>query len=391
MSEISEKTVPDDFKKIINDFYRDILRTFPEYSENIDENIEKILNGEMENNYFVEIYDYCSREYPKKFFDILYEREDMFTDDSCGCYFLPNINFKSIWSENISENTRSIIWKYLQLVLFSVSKDLESSESFGDTAKLFEAIDENEFKSKMEETIEKMHEIFDMSDNMFDMDDASGVNVNDLSSNLFGNMPDAEKMHDHINKLLNGKLGQLAQEIADETTKELGIDLNNVDSMDNVGDVFKQMFKNPGKLMNMVKKVGNKLDEKIKSGKINQDELMSEARNMMSQMKNMPGMGNMDKMMQSMMGGKGKMAGFNNFFKENMKKSNQRDRMLKKLEERKKQKQLLQQKNTVVPKKNKQVFEHIKFKPDGEEGKRSSVVKKKKKKNKKNKKNKKKK
>jgi hypothetical protein len=37
------------------------------------------------------------------------------------------------------------------------------------------------------------------------------------------------------------------------------------------------------------------------------------------------------------------------------------------------------------------VFEHIKFKPDGEEGKRSSVVKKKKKKNKKNKKNKKKK
>ena len=53
MSEISEKTVPDDFKKIINDFYRDILRTFPEYSENIDENIEKILNGEMENNYFL--------------------------------------------------------------------------------------------------------------------------------------------------------------------------------------------------------------------------------------------------------------------------------------------------------------------------------------------------
>ena len=37
----------------------------------------------------------------------------------------------------ISDNTRKTIWKYLQLILFSVSSSLKNRSDFGDTEKLF--------------------------------------------------------------------------------------------------------------------------------------------------------------------------------------------------------------------------------------------------------------
>ena len=63
--------------------------------------------------------------YPERFFDILYQNVDIFDNSEMNTKFLPNIEFKDIWKEDISEKTREVIWKYLQLVLFSVSSGLE--------------------------------------------------------------------------------------------------------------------------------------------------------------------------------------------------------------------------------------------------------------------------
>ena len=78
------------------------------------------------------------------------------------------------------------------------------------------------------------------------------------------NLPNAEELHEHISGMMEGKLGCLAKEIAEETANELNIDAENAES---VNDVFKQLFKNPTKLMDLVKNVGSKLDTKIKSGR----------------------------------------------------------------------------------------------------------------------------
>ena len=60
------------------------------------------------------------------------------------------MDFKLLMNdEGISDNTKDTIWKYLQLILLSVIKDVSAGESFGDTAKLFEAIDEGELKEKL--------------------------------------------------------------------------------------------------------------------------------------------------------------------------------------------------------------------------------------------------
>ena len=336
---MEEKGVPDEFQRIMKDFYKDILLVFPEYKAKLDPADIEFLTGNCDGG---GLFEYCKKVYPERFFDILYSNEDIFKDVSCNTYFLPNIDFKIIWSEDISDKTRETIWKYLQLVLFSVSSGLSSRDSFGETANLFEAIDEDELKVKLEDTMKQMTEMFgDMSGtNLFP--DISGGNFNDLSNIDMENLPNPEDLQNHINGLLDGKLGRLAAEIAQETASNLNVDL---DESADVNDVFKKLFKNPGRLINMVKNVGKKLDEKLKSGEIKESELMKEAAELMEKMKNMPGMNNMNSILSKMglpVGGKnGKMNmnAFQSHMQRNIKRSTQKERMLRKLEERRRQRE----------------------------------------------------
>lgn len=132
---------PEELNKILKDFITDILNTFPEYHEFLTENELDFLNDTPNIEKRIKVFEYLKSVYPERFFDILYENEDIFEDCDKNTNFFENINFKLLWRENISNNTKKIIWKYLQLVLFSLSKNINGSESFGDTAKLFEAID----------------------------------------------------------------------------------------------------------------------------------------------------------------------------------------------------------------------------------------------------------
>ena len=94
----------------------------------------------------------------------------------------------------------------------------DSENMFGEASELFQAIDQDEFKSKLEKTIGEMNDMFNTES------DSSGVEI-----------PSAEDMHSHINELLDGKLGSLAKEIANETAKDLEGSLKD---SDNVDDVF---------------------------------------------------------------------------------------------------------------------------------------------------------
>ena len=90
-------------------------------------------------------------------------------------------------------------------------------------------------------------QFFEENDKMFN-------NNGDLSGNDF-NMPDSEKIHEHINGLL-GKLGRLVSEIAEETATEMEMDISN---NANVNDVFSKLFKKSNKVnengkINWVKK-----------------------------------------------------------------------------------------------------------------------------------------
>jgi hypothetical protein len=101
------------------------------------------------------------------------------------------------------------------------------------------------------------------------------------------------------------------------------------------------MFKNPGKLMNMVKNLGDKLDTRIKSGEIKESELISEGIDLINKMKNMPGMENMQGMFEKMgipgLGRNSKinMGAMESQMKQNLKNAQTRERMRSKMEARK--------------------------------------------------------
>ena len=266
---------------MIYDLTNDILFTFPEFKDKLHIDLYNIKESRDETS-IKNVYDHIKTVFPERFFDILYKNEEMYSNEEINTEFLPGIDFKELWKEDISSKTKDIIWKYLQVILFSVIGKVNSGESFGDTSKLFEAINEDELKDKLKETMGNLQNMMDGSDPIIDV---SGVDQ----------LPNPEDIQDHINGLLDGKLGNLAKEIAAETAEDLNIDMENATS---VNDVFKNLFKNPGKLMNLVKNVGGKLDDKIKSGDIKESELMAEASELLSKMKDMPGMGDIQSMLK---------------------------------------------------------------------------------------------
>jgi hypothetical protein len=342
---MSEQVIPEEFKKVIKDFVRDIRTTFPEYEtfvekwwkgreyfasmENEEEREAIIAKTEANNMKF--IFKFCLKRYPPRFFDILYQNAEIFTEDSeIDTEFLPYIHFKNLWQCDISDKTRETIWKYLQLILFSIVGSLENREAFGDTSKLFEAINEDEFKSKLEETLNGMQDIFKGQTH------ADGVET-PLQENFQG-MPNADDIHGHISGMMNGKLGQLAKEIAEETAADLNMDM---EGATNVQDVFQKLFKNPGKLMGLVKNVGSKLESRMKSGDIKESELISEASEIINRMKNMPGMGNIQEMLSKMglsglaKGGKLDLNAMEAKLNQTMKTAQMKERIRKKAEDKK--------------------------------------------------------
>jgi hypothetical protein len=381
-----EKGIPDEFKKVIFDFVEDISNTFPEYQDTL-----RLFLGESSTESSSKVvtilYEYCSKVYPERFFDILYKNDKIFdkgdaANVNVNTHFLPNIDFCALWNtEGISDATRETIWKYLQLILMTIITNIEDKKSFGDAANLFEAINENELRGKLEETIQQMYNMFESNDTSASAHANDTNATNDESNpgkkpsfNFFdwakdlgkegeegeeGNKGEkgfssanAESIHEHISNILNGKIGKLAKEIAEETAKDVDFDMDFDESKGdsvNFQNVFQKMFKNPGKLMGLVKNVGSKLDQKFKSGEIKESELMQEASDLLSKMKNMPGMNNLTDMLNKMgmgnMGGnmKGNAGGKMNFgamqsqLQRNMKMSKMKERMQEKLAQKQQQ------------------------------------------------------
>lgn len=349
-----KQSIPDEFSKIAKDFSNDLSTTFPEYAPFID----KWWQNTKYSNPIEYLYEFCLKKMPPRFFDILYKNADIFSESSdVDTEFLPNIHFRNLWQCDISDNTRETIWRYLQLILFAIIGKMENSDAFGETVKLFKAIEENDLKSTLEETMNKMYDFFENNkkseddendgekgdedkddENVGEDNKSEGINMN--------NFPSAENLHEHINGMLGGKLGELAMEIAQETASDLNLGVDgDMNAESNVKDVFQKLMKNPAKLMSLVKNVGSKLDEKIKSGSIKESELISEAGDIINKMKDMPGMGDIQSilkkmgMSKGMGGGKFDFSAMESKLNQTMKHAQMREKMKEKSEKKKTQNQ----------------------------------------------------
>lgn len=327
---MNEIQLPENFKNVIRDFVTDLSTTFPEHSHMW----QKWADPNIPEEVLIQLFDYLIKIFPERFFDILYQNEDMFKPDSeINTCFLPDVDFKILFNcENISKNTQQTMWKYLQLLLFTIVNSVKNKSLFGESMNIFEGIDEKELQSKLAETMSSMSDFFSgMTDNNDDSeetpegeDDAQKMadefqktaekmfeNIPGMDAkDAFKNMPNPEDLHNHLKGLFDGKIGQLAKEMAEEMTEDItkmfGDDTGDIKSSQ---DVLKKLMRNPKKMMDLVKTVGNKLNTKMQSGDISQDEIMKEASDLIGKMKEMGGGGKefneMFKNLAKQMGGMG--------------------------------------------------------------------------------------
>ena len=349
--------IPANFSSMVYDFVSDLTTTFPEFSFLWKRWNQPQLPLEDQEELFL----FFTKVFPERFFDILYQNEDMFQPESnINTVFLPNVDFKLLYHcGNITENTKKAIWKYLQLILISVVGSVQNKASFGDAANLFEGFDEKVIHEKLNETIDEISNFFknlgpsstnsgsgsgeetmpDFSQMEEEFRKAFTENSSDTSSEQ-PEMPNAEDIHKHLQGLFDGKIGSLAKELAEE----ISVDMQNmfqedggVENIQSTQDVLKKMIKNPQKMMGLMKTIGDKLQTKMKSGEISEEEIMKEASELMGKMKGMGGgKGGFADIMKNMAQGMlGKNTRFNATAFNNMeKKMTAKDRMRAKLEQK---------------------------------------------------------
>lgn len=293
--------IPEKFAIVIRDFIADLTTTFPEWSY--------LWEQWQDETKTPELYQYCLSVYPERFFDILYQSDSIFEPDSAtNTLFLPNVEFKMLFSTpDLSENTKNTMWKYLQLILMTIMDGVKEKSLFGNTAELFQGIDESELQSKLYDTIEELSSFFTkgaasgLGDNV-DQETAESNKDTEGEPQMQDNgIPSSDDLHNHLKGLFDGKIGSLAKELAEELSGDLMNEFGNINAESSTSDIFKNIMKDPSKLMGLMKKVSSKLDEKMKTGDISQEDIMKELSGLMGNLKGMGNGGEMKNILKTLM------------------------------------------------------------------------------------------
>lgn len=360
-TESTNQMMPEKFPSIMIDFIEDLNTTFPEYKS-----LWWVYSKDTTPDGWKDLYQYCLTVYPERFFDILYQNEELFSDESThNTNFLPNVEFKRLFRcEGVSDSTKNSLWKYLQLILFTVINNVQNKNEFGETMNMFEGIDEEELQKKLTEAMEGLGDFFQnvneqastgqsnldedskkkMDDFFQSMEEEMKQSTTDENGPTEGQMPNADDLHNHLKGLFGGKLGSLAKELMEELGGDLEdtLGINSSDFGENAAptDILKKLMRNPDKIMKLVQKVQGKFQQKMNSGDLSQEDLMKEAGDMLRKMKEMGGNSKqMHEMFQNLaknMGGSSKNMRMDTGKLDRMMKSQEtRERMRAKLEKRK--------------------------------------------------------
>jgi hypothetical protein len=330
-------------RSIVIDFTNDLTKVFPEYAflwekwlSADDAEYEKL------NQHFMAVF-------PERFFDIVNCNMEIFNGET-PLMFLPDVDFNLLFNcVGVSDGTKTSMWKYLQLLLFTVLGDMQDTTNFGKTLNMFESIDETELQTKMKETMEGLDDFFkDLSTK--DAADAGAkdaeTNESDAGAKDSGasgatgfKLPKPEFIQEHMKILMEGKLGKLAKELTEEFTEDLKDVFDETTNEHSMKDIMAQFMKDPKKLMGIMKKITDKLQNKMQNGDISQDELMGEIGGLVEKFKQMGGgedfiknftNGPFAKMFKNMAGG----ASMNQMAQMG-KQSAMKERLRKKMEEKK--------------------------------------------------------
>lgn len=351
----SKITAPSNFRSLICDFVTDLITTYPEHKPILS----RWNNPEVTDKELDILFNYKSKIYPQRFFDILYQNEEMFeTNNENDTSFFPKMDFKILFTnKDVTDNTKKAMWKYLQLVLFSITGEIKDKTDFGDTINMFEGIDEKELQEKLSDTMTNITDFFsNIDENDNDEKNNKESSTDDKSDEIkkefkekmenmkddlknkmkdrMKDLPNIENLQEHLTSLFDGKIGQLAKEMAEDIADDFKDILGEGDNINNTQDVLKNLMKDPKKITGLMKTVGSKLESKMKNGEISKDELVKEASGLLGKMKEMGGSSEFNTLFKNLtknMGGLGKNARID---KNALKRMTEREDKINKMKER---------------------------------------------------------
>ena len=292
-------------------FVLDVIKIFPDLSEDLREYYALVLDSETCNE------DKFIKRYMRKLGDykdlISQKNNDLFNEP---IHILKSLDFKELMArEEVTETIRDSIWDYIQ-TLFVIGETIVS--------------DSNSIK-KLVENFKKIREADgDMTAlEGADTEQAEDEQVMEMLKNLSEKTREAQENNPEINEELinNGLIGNLAKELADDINLD-DFNLNINENSSNVNDVFSNLISgdNPMKFMNLIQNVGQKIQHKLSDGNIDQSKLVDEAQQMMGML------GNNNPLFENLLGkAKQEAAPQSN----NSSSNSTRDRLRKKLEQRK--------------------------------------------------------
>lgn len=237
----------DIFNSKFEEFARDLKDTCPELSSSIDASL--ILSIEERKTQFLsQVLPFCS---PQRNAEV------------CPQFVLPGVSMtEAIWN-TLSSSSKNAIQEYLTLLSFCLMMNTNSKQE-GWTP---------EWASKMME---------DMKSKMKDVDFSGFA---EKMSKLFG--ADSKGIPQIPEKFLKGQIARLAEEIVKEfRVEDFGIDPAALESAGNDPTKALQMImevfmKNPQAFQGTIMKITKKLQQKVQSGSLRPQELVTEAEELM--------------------------------------------------------------------------------------------------------------
>lgn len=254
---LMEKTNIEYFNDYLKLFIKNIIESFSEYKDVLEEYYKELLESETSNDdKYVKRYMNKMKEHKNH---ISEKNESLFEND---IYILKNVNFKTLWvSGELSDNNKEKIWEYIQTLYILSETIINDTNTITNLIQSFKKLRENN------------------DENTEDADTQENID-NDLM-NMIQNLS-SEKEDIDENFLKDGLIGKLANELTDELNIE---DLNiNMENSNNIDDIFSNLISgdNSLKFMNLIQTVGNKIQNKVQNGEFQQNDLFNEAKKIMS-------------------------------------------------------------------------------------------------------------
>ena len=232
---------------IFSSFIRDLSKTFPEVKNCLYRNYESEITGEdLKLDNCSKIKDFLKKV--DKHNKLITDKNELFFKEE---NILEEISFQILWEKNISDKTKSTIWKYFQTFTI-ININLNSSKQLQDALESIgkeEELKKEDIKDK--QTAKDLKQLKKLTEE-----------VKREEKELDGEL-DLENM---LGGLMNSNIGSIAKEVASSMNIEEMF--GNVDQNSNPMDVMAQMM-NPDKMGSIFENINKVMEQKMESGELN--------------------------------------------------------------------------------------------------------------------------